>query len=588
MKKLLLLWILSISSVLFARGFLMPNEAFKPSVTVNDNSQLVVDVKLGDGIYLYEKEFKVSLKESKNITIKNIELPKSVDHEGDKIYTTSPHVLVDLAKNKGVSGTQKIDVVLAYQGCSTKGLCYEPQTQNYSFDIDADKLSGTSAEAKKVSDKTEVSETESIANTLKSGNLPVILGMFFIFGLLLSLTPCVFPMIPIISSVIVSQGDGLTTKRAFFLSLVYVLSMSVAYTLAGVLAGVFGSNLQVALQTPWVIYAFAGIFVILSLSMFDLYELQMPNFIQSKLSSATSKKGGVAGVAIMGFLSALIVGPCVAAPLAGALVYIGQTGDAVLGGAALFMLSIGMGVPLIIVGTGAGKFMPRPGVWMDTIKAVFGVMMLGVAIWMVSRILDENIVMILWAILAIASGVHFGAFEPLHVESGIRENSIKKIIAVIVFIYGTILLVGAISGSKSLTSPLDQFTSKAAAAPSKSSESELKFKVVTTIDELDAELAKAKGKKVILDFSASWCAACKEFDEITFKDKAVVAKMKEFVLLRADLSANTDEQKALSKKYGVFGPPVVIFIDKEGKVLEANTVTGYKEPTEFIKHLEAI
>jgi thiol:disulfide interchange protein DsbD len=395
-------------------------------------------------------------------------------------------------------------------------------------------------------------------------------------------------MIPIISSVIVSQGEGLTTKRAFFLSIVYVLSMSVAYTIAGVLAGLFGANLQAALQTPWVIYSFAGIFVLLSLSMFDVYELQVPNFIQSKISSATSNKGGIIGVAIMGFLSALIVGPCVAAPLAGALVYIGQTGDALLGGAALFMLSLGMGLPLIAVGTGAGKFMPRPGGWMDMVKTVFGFMMLGVAVWMVSRVLDEGIIMMLWAVLAIAAGVQFGALEPLQVENGTRENSVAKIFAVIIMLYGVLLFIGALSGSKSVLSPLDQFTSKAVASEVKSNTDELKFKVVTNLNDLDAELAKAKGKNVILDFSASWCTACKEFDEITFKDKAVVAKMKEFVLLRADLSANTDEQKAMSKRYGVFGPPVVIFIDKEGKVLESNTVTGYKEPTEFMKHLEAI
>ncbi len=625
MKRFLFLLLGLLATSLFANSFLMPDQAFKPSAVLNDKGQIVVDVKLGDGIYLYEKEFKVSLKDSKNIAILKSELPQSVDHDGDKVYLVSPHVMVDLKNNADVSGVQKIDFILAFQGCSNKGLCYEPQTHTYSFDVDVAKL-GTKTTVKvpevasavknekvvempntaintKVEETPSIeknttvqavsnttkkageSETQSIADTLKSGNLVLILGMFFVFGLLLSLTPCVFPMIPIISSVIVAQGEGLSTRRAFFLSIVYVLSMSVAYTFAGILAGLFGSNLQAALQTPWVIYSFAGIFVALSLSMFDLYELQMPNFIQSKLSSATGKKGGIIGVAVMGFLSALIVGPCVAAPLAGALVYIGQTGNALLGGAALFMLSIGMGVPLIIVGTGAGKFMPRPGMWMDTVKTIFGVMMLGVAVWMVSRILDEGVVMLLWGVLAIATGIHFGALEPLHVNNGVKENSIKKVVAVLLTLYGTVLFVGSISGSKNVLTPLDQFTQKSSAMASELKSEGLNFKIVTTEDELNTELEKAKGKKVILDFAADWCAACKELDATTFKDKDVIAKMQDFVLIRADITANTDKQKALSKRFGVFGPPVLIFMDENGKVLENETITGYKKPAEFLKHL---
>ena len=588
MRKFLLLLLL-FSGLLFGRSFLMPNEAFKPSATLSDSSQIVVDVALGEGIYLYEKDFKVSLKDDKEIYIKDTQLPKSVDHDGNQVYMSSPHVVVTLGMRDGVSGTKPIDLDLAYQGCSTHGLCYEPQTQTYHFDIDSAKLSAkaqtpTTKVEQKVDATKVVSETDSIANSLKSGNILLVLGMFFIFGLLLSLTPCVFPMIPIISSVIVAQGAGMTTKRAFFLSLIYVLAMSVAYTIAGVLAGLFGSNLQAALQTPWVIYSFSGIFVLLSLSMFDLYELQMPNFIQSKLSSATGKKGGILGVAIMGFLSALIVGPCVAAPLAGALVYIGQTGDEVLGGAALFMLSIGMGVPLIIVGTGAGKFMPRPGMWMDTVKTVFGVMMLGVAIWMLSRIVDAQIIMALWAVLALATGVHFGALEPLQVQDGMRENSLKKIVAVIFFIYGTLLFIGSVSGAKDMLSPLEKFTANTAVVQTQSQE--LKFNVVTNLDQLDATLQQAKGKKVILDFAADWCTACKEYDATTFKDKDVMAKMDEFVLIRADITANTDAQKAISKRYGVFGPPVVLFFDKDGKLLENETVTGYKPAKEFLEHLK--
>ncbi|WP_345991559.1 protein-disulfide reductase DsbD [Sulfurimonas sp. HSL-1716] len=591
MKKLLLLLILlSIFTLAQAQGFLLPNEAFKPSVTVDERSNIIIDIVLGKDIYLYEKDLKISLKKNDALAVESIDLPKSVKHEQDKVYMNSPHIIVKLKKLSNAAQTAKVDLVLGFQGCSLHGLCYEPQEHTYTLNIDTAKItSGKIAAEKSVkSSKKQLSETDDIANTLKSGNILFTLGMFLVFGLLLSMTPCVFPMIPIISSVIVSQGEGLTTKRAFFLSVVYVLSMSVAYTIAGILAGLFGANLQAALQTPWVIYSFAGIFVLLSLSMFDVYELQVPSFIQSKVSSATSNRGGIIGVAIMGFLSALIVGPCVAAPLAGALVYIGQTGDALLGGAALFMLSIGMGIPLIVVGTGAGKFMPRPGGWMELVKTVFGLMMLGVAIWMVSRVLDEGIVMMLWAVLAIASGVHFGALEPLQVENGERENSFKKIIAVIILLYGVILFIGALSGSKEMLSPLDKFTSRTVESTAKSGANELQFKRVTNMDELDAALAQAKGKKVVLDFAASWCTACKELDETTFKDKDVIDKMKEFVLIRADISANTDKQKAVSKKYGVFGPPVIVFMDENGTVLEDKTITGYKEAKEFLKHLESL
>ena len=298
------------------------------------------------------------------------------------------------------------------------GLCYEPQESVLEIVVDADKLSAAdpshlnaSALAKPVKEVTapkSESETDQIANVIKGGSLWFIIISFFGFGVLLSLTPCVFPMIPIISSVILAQGEGMGTKKAFWLSLVYVLSMAVAYTIAGILAGLFGANLQAAFQTPWIITVFALVFVILSLSMFDVYELQIPNFIQSRLSKLGGQQSGVLGIAIMGFLSALIVGPCVAAPLAGALIYIGQTGDALLGGIALFALSIGMGIPLLIVGTTSGKFMPKPGMWMDVIKAIFGVMLLGIAIWMMGRVLDENTTLLLWGGLAIFVASQYG------------------------------------------------------------------------------------------------------------------------------------------------------------------------------------
>jgi thiol:disulfide interchange protein DsbD len=400
------------------------------------------------------------------------------------------------------------------------------------------------------------------------------------FGLLLALTPCVFPMIPIISGVIISQGKGITTFKAFMLSLVYVLSMAVAYTIAGVMAGLFGSNLQAALQTPWVIYSFSGVFVALAFSMFGFYELKLPDSLVSKVSSNSSRSGYI-GVAIMGFLSALIVGPCVAAPLAGALVYIGQTGDALLGGMALFAMSIGMGLPLIVVGVSAGKFMPKPGMWMTMVSVTFGVMMLGVAIWMLERVVDEYITMLLYAILGIGFSIYLGALE--------RGGHIfKKSVAVVLFAYSLALLMGVLGGSKSMARPLEFLKPQAVSSIIKNQSRHVEFTKISSIKELDSLLEKNRGKKIMLDFYATWCTSCKELEEVTFADERVKAKMDDFVLIQADITQNTQVQKDLSKKYGVFGPPVILFFDERGKVLKSKTVVGFVEPDKFLESMDKL
>jgi thiol:disulfide interchange protein DsbD len=345
MKKLLLLLICSILLFGAQPKFLMPEEAFKPSAKLNDKMQIEAIIELGKDIYLYEDSVKLVVKEGSGIIVKDIAAPKSVDHQGDMSYTSSPTFIIDLSKEAGVDGIKTIEFELSYQGCSEQGLCYEPYTEIFTFEVDSAKLDSSEPILKKVEVKTEakeekkeLSESDSIADTIKEGNIAIVLLTFLGFGLLLALTPCTFPMIPIISGIIISQGEGLSTKRAFMLSLVYVLAMAVAYTIAGVLAGLFGSNLQAALQAPWAIYSFSAIFVVLALSMFGFYELKLPDSFVAKISSNHhTNRSGFAGVAIMGFLSALIVGPCVAAPLAGALVYIGQTGDALLGGGLCFL-----------------------------------------------------------------------------------------------------------------------------------------------------------------------------------------------------------------------------------------------------------
>jgi thioredoxin:protein disulfide reductase len=586
MKILLKIYIIMMVSVGFAQSgdFLMPDKAFQPYAKVNHQAQIEAGVVLGKSIYLYEDKLSVSIVDSKDVSILQTISPESLAHDGDMVFFNSADFLLTLKKASGVTGLKDVVVKITYQGCSEEGLCYEPSEKSYSLVVDSSKLGvGDSSEAfpaTRNASNEEKSQTDSIADTIKSGNVFIILLTFFGFGLLLAMTPCVFPMIPIISGLIISQGKGLTTKKAFALSLTYVLAMAVAYTIAGVLAGLFGANLQAALQTPWVVYGFSFVFVALAFSMFGFYELKLPDRFVTKISSTGGNSSGYVGVAIMGFLSALIVGPCVAAPLAGALVYIGQTGDAFLGGMALFSMSIGMGVPLIVVGVSAGKFMPRPGEWMTMVTAIFGVMMLGVAIWMLEKIVDSSITMILYSVLGIGFALFLGVFEK-------KGHFLQHSVAMILFIYSVSLFIAFLAGSTSMTKPLAFLNAQTLASSTQTrvEAKDAEFAVVKSIAELDALLEENKGKKIMLDFSADWCAACKELEEITFADATVKAKMNEFVLIRADVTENGDDEKALSKKYGVFGPPAILFFDKDLNVRKAKTIIGFTPPEEFLTHL---
>ncbi len=561
--------------------FLMPDQAFIPHAKLNDAMQIEASIELAKGIYVYEDKVNFELKNTTSLSIVDIKKPLAVKHDDYNVYLESPTFILSLEDN-GSKDVKDVELVVSYQGCSDQGLCYEPLEKSFTLSVDASKISSKNiAPLKTDKPKTnELSETDNIANTISSGNIFVILFTFLGFGLLLALTPCVFPMIPIISGLIISQGEGLSTKRAFFLSVVYVLAMAVAYTIAGVLAGLFGSNLQAALQDPYVIYTFSAVFVALALSMFGFYELKLPDFIVNKVSSKHSK-GGVAGVAIMGFLSALIVGPCVAAPLAGALVYIGQTGDAVLGGMALFSMSIGMGLPLIAVGVSAGKFMPRPGAWMTMVTAIFGIIMLGVAVWMLEKVVAPDVTMLLYALLGIGSAIYFGVFDN-------NVHVFKKSVAVILFIYSLSLFISFLAGSANMIRPLEFLKPQSVSTSSQKISRHVEFVKVTSIQELDALLIKHKGKKIMLDFYADWCTACKELEEVTFSNESVQNKMAEFILIQADVTKNTQEEKDLSKKYGVFGPPAIIFFDEESNVLSAKTIVGFMKPEEFLTHLNTL
>jgi len=315
--------------------------------------------------------------------------------------------------------------------------------------------------------------------------------------------------------------------------------------------------------------------------MFGLYELKLQDELVTKVSSG-GNRGGYIGVAVMGFLSALIVGPCVAAPLAGALVYIGQTGDAVLGGMALFSMSIGMGLPLIAVGMSAGKFMPKPGAWMTMVSAIFGVMMLAIAIWMLEKILDPSIIMVMYSILGIGFSLYLGVFETDH-------HFFKHSIAMIIFVYSIALFIGFLAGHSSMIKPLGFLNQSAVLQDTnKKTVQENSFLVINSIEELDVVLSTNNGKKILLDFSADWCTSCKELEDITFTDADVIEKMSEFVLVHADVTANTDQEKLLSKKYGVFGPPVLIFFDENTEVQKSKTIVGFIAPDEFLLHLNRL
>jgi len=567
---------------------LPPEKAFIFSAEATDGNTIRAHWDLADGIYLYQDKFKFELRDANGITLGKPAMPPGKTKEDEsfgKMVVYYHEVTLDIPLTRSNLDPADVTLVAHYQGCADMGFCYPPVTREMPVSLPA----GLTASESRA-DNTPKSEQDQIADSLASGNSLLTIITFFGFGLLLAFTPCVFPMIPILSSIIVGQGEGITTKRAFIMSLVYVLAMALTYTAAGIAAGAFGQNLQAAFQNPWILGSFAAVFVALSFSMFGFYDLQMPSFIQSRLTDVSNRQRGgtLTGVAIMGLLSALIVGPCVAAPLAGALIYIGQTGDMVLGGIALFALSMGMGTPLLAIGASAGKLLPRAGNWMDTIKAVFGVMMLAVAVWMLERIVPVAVAMALWAILLIGSAIYMGALEPVSGGSGWRK--LWKGLGVAMLIYGALLLIGAAAGGKDTLQPLHGLAMIGGTGGSggESANNGLVFKRFKGLDQLDQEIATATaaGKPVMMDLYADWCVSCKEMEKYTFSDAGVQQALANVVLLQADVTANDDEDKALLKKFGLIGPPSILFFGSDGKERRAYRVVGFVEPETFRAHVE--
>lgn len=586
--------------------FLSPDEAFKAALSAKADGGLEAKFTIAKGHYLYRDKLKFTIQQPAGVKVAGLDLPEAEVKDDPnfgkmRIYHNSFTAGVKLAGLP--QGETTLKLTATFQGCSEKGICYPPQDKAFTLKVQSGapaKVEATPATpmpetasapvagvqpAAATQPAADTSDTGQVAALLQSGNYWLVVVSFFGFGLLLSLTPCVFPMIPILSGIIVGQGKGITKRKGFLLSLAYVLGMACTYALAGVAAGLSGTLISNALQNPWALGTGAAIFVALAMSMFGFYELQLPSFLQSRFTEASNRiKGGhFASVFLMGVISALIVGPCVAAPLAGALLYISQEGDVVLGGVSLFALALGMGVPLLLVGLSAGALLPRAGAWMEAVKKFFGVALLAVAIWLISPLLSVIVQMLMWATLLIISGVHLKATEPLAVNASGWARFWKGI-GLIVLLAGMAMLLGALGGSRELLQPLSVFkgggTAAVEAAP------KLVFERVKSVAELDAAVQAAKGQEVMLDFYADWCVSCKEMEHDTFSDAKVIARLKDVRLLQVDVTHNTADDKALLARFKLFGPPGIIFWDKSGQE-SAYRVVGYEPPEKFLASIAA-
>lgn len=583
-------------------SFLSPEAAFDLQVTVQDARTLQADFKVSEGYYLYRDRISFT---ATPLKIKRADLPvgevKNDANFGNIQVYHHPfraNVVLD------VRGTQQVTFTATYQGCSDQGLCYPPVTKDFTLALPVAKVAAVQPISNVVavsaipvatsatSPSAAIAETpltadsspSKIAELLAKGNIFLILSFFFGAGLLLAFTPCIFPMIPILSGIIVGHGHKITQKHAFILSSSYVLGMAATYAGAGIMAGLSGDLISNALQTPAVLGGFATVFVALSLAMFGFYDLQLPTALQSRISSTSNKLHGghLGSVFVMGALSAVIMGPCVAAPLAAALLYIGQTHDAVLGGWALFTLALGMGAPLLLIGTSAGALLPKAGAWMEAVKRFFGVLMLGLALWIVQPLLPVSIQMLLWGgLLVVASTyLHVLDVQPHHTTGW---HKFQKGVGLLILLVGIAYLIGALSGAKDILRPL----AGVAVAQTTSTSAPL-FKRIKGLVDLEQQLAQAGDKIVMLDFYADWCVSCKEMERNTFSDVSVQQRLAKALVLQIDMTDNTSDDKAILKRFGLYGPPAILFFNPRGQELPEMRVVGYQDVTLFSKTLQKV
>ena len=608
--------------------FLEPEKAFRFSARVLDDRHLEVRFDVADGYYLYREQFRFAASEPARLGAPEIPPGKvKYDETFRKDVETHRGTLRIRIPVEQAQGAFKLTVTS--QGCADKGLCYPPMDSHAEVSLAAfgagangvealseaaaerwgkpglgtalqalvggssDPTPGSSAvadEARVLVNTPSPTDTGRIEAALQSGQLLTVVAAFFVAGLLLSLTPCVLPMLPILSSIIVGQAENdaavASRRRGFALAGSYSLGMALVYTAFGIAAGLAGEGLAAALQTPWVLASFAGLLVLLALSMFGFYELQLPAGLRDRLSSASGRlKGGrLVAVFAMGGLSALIVSPCVAAPLAGALVYISQTRDVVLGGAALFMLAAGMSVPLLLIGASAGRWLPRGGAWMEHVKHFFGALLIAVAIWMLQPVVAGWMSMLLWGALLLVGAVYLRVFDSLHTGARGWARFFKGI-GVVLAVLGVMQLVGAASGGNDPWQPL-RHLSRGGAEGQAVGMAPLRFEYVRSVEELDRVLANAR-RPVMLDFYADWCVSCKEMEAFTFSDPRVGAKLANALLLKADVTANNADDRALLKRFKLFGPPGTLFFDAAGQELTGVRVIGFQSAERFLQTLAA-
>jgi thiol:disulfide interchange protein DsbD len=565
--------------------FLPVDQAFEPILTAIDGNNVEVAFRVADGYYLYKD--KISATVLSDVAQAGLfDLPageKKTDQYFGEMEVYHGDIFGKLSIARATPDAMDIDLELKYQGCADGGICYPPVTRVLSVSLpEASAVSALSA----VAAAAPVSEQARLAQIITSSGMGLVVATFFGLGLLLAFTPCVLPMVPILSGIIAGEGDNISSGRGFYLALSYVMGMALVYTAAGVAAAAAGLQLQAMFNQPWVLILFSSLFVVLALGMFGMFDLQMPSSIQSRLASVSGnqKSGTAVGAFVMGALSSLVVTACVAPALIATLTVMAQTGDMVRGGTALFAMSLGMGAPLLAVGAAQGKFLPKAGAWMVAVKNAFGFMMLGLAIWMMSRVLPGEVTLAAYGILIFMAGVYLGGLTQLTPES-LGMQKLGKGVGLLAIIYGAVLLVGSLAGSNSMLRPLEALNTGGGATVAE--HRGLDFERIKTTGDLDAALARAsaQGKSAMLDFYADWCVSCIEMEEYTFTDGSVQDALANTVLLQADVTANDEEDQALLKRFGVFGPPTIIFFGDDGMQRNGYEVVGYMKAKDFAEHV---
>ena len=573
-------------------ALLKVDEAFQLSVDIVDDKALV-KFEIADGYYMYSERLKLS---SPDATLGEPNIPEGKEKDDPYLGLTQVHYNFLEASIPIKQSNGDFTLIVDYQGCAEDRLCYPPTTTEVALNhTTGASMSSQGAEDTPPPASTNqassgyVSEQQKLSEQLKNSGLIANFFSFLLLGIGLAFTPCVFPMMPIISGIIAGQGKDITTRKAFGLSLTYTQAMAIVYTILGIVVALAGQSISGYFQNPAVVITAAVIFVLLSLSMFGFYELQLPSSLQAKLSQRSNeqKKGSYLGTAVMGAISALIVSPCVTVPLIAILLVIAQSGDILLGAVSLYGLGVGMGIPLIIIGVTGGKFLPKAGPWMDGIKAAFGVAMLGVALYLVKHLLPSYLYMYGWGLLAVIPGYYL--FNNKLPREG--WSTLFKGLGLVAMLYGALLFIGGAQGQKNLLQPLGQViqTSEAPTTNVAKQSGHLSFKQIKTLDELQSEVeqANAQGKTVMLDFFAKWCAACYEFEEKVFTDTKVIDALSNTVLLQADVTENNANDIELMQAYDVLGLPSIMFFDADGNELPSFRATGFEDARQFEQRIKA-